>query len=145
MIRSKGINNIFKLGEDFFDRSGSLCSNANSSAVQYIHHIFFGETKGYNVFGVSENKSCMCKGSQSRDSIAGRSNNTFVDNDILAPIALNSSYLKGKLHLKERRIEKKDRNIDNLLLVKDSNLKIKYLNIYYSDICGSISMDSSMA
>ena len=52
------------------------------------------------VFGVSENKSCMCKGSQSRDSIAGRSNNTFVDNDILAPIALNSSYLKGKLHFR---------------------------------------------
>ena len=98
MIRSKGINNIFKLGEDFFDRSGSLCSNANSSAVQYIHHIFFGETEGYNVFSVSENESCMCKGSQSRDSIAGRSNNTFTDNDILAPVALNSSYLKGKLH-----------------------------------------------
>ena len=38
-----------------------------------------------------------------------------------------------------------DRNIDNLLLVKDSNLEIKYLNIYYSDFCGSISMDSSMA
>ena len=29
--------------------------------------------------------------------------------------------------------------------MKDSNLEIKYLNIYYSDFCGSISMDSSMA